>query len=102
MSEKHITRRSLSDRKPGATDWDRVRKLDDDAIDKAIADDPDAAPALDADWFANAEVVMPEPKVPISIRLDREVLDWFKSQGPGYQSRMNAVLKAYISSRKAG
>lgn len=102
MSEKRITRRSLSDRRPGATDWERVRQLDDSDIDTAIADDPDAAPALNAEWFATAEVVLPEPKVPISIRLDREVLDWFKSQGPGYQSRMNAVLKAYVSSRKAG
>ncbi len=101
MSEKRIVRRSLNDRRQGATDWQRVRGLDDDAIDAAIADDPDAAPALDAEWFATAEVALPEPKVPISIRVDREVLDWFKQQGPGYQSRMNAVLKAYMSARKA-
>lgn len=36
-----------------------------------------------------------EPKVSISLRVDREVLDWYKAQGRGYQSRMNAVLKAF-------
>ncbi|MBC7952693.1 MAG: BrnA antitoxin family protein [Rhodospirillaceae bacterium] len=102
MSEKHIVKRSLSERRQGATDWEQVRKLDDAAIDRAIATDPDAAPAVTDDWFEGAKVVMPEPKVPISIRIDREVLDWFKDQGPAYQSRMNAVLKAYMSSRKAG
>jgi uncharacterized protein (DUF4415 family) len=34
-------------------------------------------------------------KAVISLRIDREVLDWFKAQGPGYQTRMNAVLRAY-------
>jgi uncharacterized protein (DUF4415 family) len=34
-------------------------------------------------------------KAAISLRVDPEVLDWFKAQGPGYQTRMNAVLKAY-------
>jgi len=74
-----------------------------DEIERAITADPDAAPSLDAEWFANAQVVPPEPKVPISIRLDREVLDWFKSQGGGYQSRINAVLQAYMKAhRKTG
>jgi uncharacterized protein (DUF4415 family) len=35
------------------------------------------------------------PKTSISLRVDREVLDWFKAQGPGYQTRMNAVLRAF-------
>ncbi len=35
------------------------------------------------------------PKSSISLRVDREVLDWFKAQGPGYQTRMNAVLRAF-------
>jgi uncharacterized protein (DUF4415 family) len=34
-------------------------------------------------------------KTSISLRVDREVLDWFKAQGPGYQTRMNAVLRAF-------
>lgn len=34
-------------------------------------------------------------KTSISLRIDQDVLDWFKSQGVGYQTRMNAVLKAF-------
>ena len=39
-------------------------------------------------------------KAAISLRLDPEVLDWFKTQGPGYQTRMNAVLKAYMEASR--
>ena len=42
------------------------------------------------------------PKTSISLRVDREVLDWFKAQGPGYQTRMNAVLRAFRDASTAG
>jgi uncharacterized protein (DUF4415 family) len=103
MSEQHIVRRTLSDRRKGKTDWERVKSLTDADIERSIAEDPDVAPILDDEWFRTAELVMPEPKAPISIRLDRDVLDWFKGQGTGYQSRINAVLRAYMKAhRKAG
>ena len=35
------------------------------------------------------------PKASISLRLDADVLEWLKSQGPGYQTRINAILRAY-------
>jgi uncharacterized protein (DUF4415 family) len=79
----------------GKTDWARVHALTDREIEEAIASDPDAAPILDAEWFRNATLVMPERKVPVSMRIDREILEWFKRQGRGYQSRMHAVLAAY-------
>ena len=41
------------------------------------------------------------PKTAISLRLDSDVLSWFKSQGPGYQTRINAVLRKHVE-RKAG
>ena len=72
-------------------------------IEAAIKADPDAAPILDKNWFKQASVVMTERKVPISLRMDREVVEWFKAHGKRYQSRMNAVLKAYVQAhRKAG
>jgi uncharacterized protein (DUF4415 family) len=43
---------------------------------------------------------LPVPKKPVSIRLDAEVLDWFKGQGRGYQTKINAVLKAYMKAQK--
>jgi len=81
-----------------------VDALTDADIERAIAEDPDAAPILDEEWFKNAEIVFPPGKSAVSLRLDKDVLHWFKRQGKGYQSRMNAVLRAYMDaqSKKAG
>jgi uncharacterized protein (DUF4415 family) len=70
--------------------------MTDEEIDRAIREDPDAAPHLDAEWFKNARLIPPDPKVPISLRIDRDVLDWFRRGGPRYQSRINAVLRAFM------
>ena len=53
-------------------------------------------PELDASFWEQAKLVQPITKQPISLRVDRDVLDWFKSQGKGYQSLMNAVLRSYV------
>lgn len=77
--------------------------MSDQEIENATKADPDAAPILDNKWFRTAKLVLPERKVPISLRMDREVVEWFKAHGRRYQSRMNAVLKAYVQAhRKAG
>jgi len=62
---------------------------------------------LPSDFWEQASIVEPSPKQAISLRVDTDVLGWFKRQGPRYQSRMNAVLRSYMtqrrqSSRKAG
>jgi uncharacterized protein (DUF4415 family) len=77
-----------------------VRRASDRRIAAAAAGDADAAPPLDADWFATAELVMPEPKRQTTLRLDADVLDWFRAQGPGYQTRINAVLRGYVAARR--
>ena len=59
-------------------------------------------PELDAAWFEKAVIVLPKPKASVSIRLDQEVLDWFKSQGKGYQTRINALLRAYMEAQTKG
>ena len=55
-------------------------------------------PELDEEFFKNARLVMPpdDNKKPISIRVDADVLEWFKAQGAGHLTRMNAVLRAYM------
>jgi uncharacterized protein (DUF4415 family) len=108
MKSGRIVRTSLEElnRQPGKTGWSRLDALSDAAIEQAIDEDPDAAPPLDEDWFRTAELVTPPGKQAVSLRVDRDVLDWFKRQGKGYQSRMNAVLRAYMAaksrSKKAG
>lgn len=85
------------------TDWKRVRGLTDEDIERAVGLDANAAPIMDEAWWREARVVLPMPKVPVSVRLDRDVLEWFKRQGPRYQSRMNAVLRAFMEAhRRAG
>lgn len=102
MKQKIITT-TLDERGKGQTDWDRVRALSDADIDRAIASDPEEA-ALEGTWSEEAELIIPEPKVLLSLRVDKDVLDYFKSTGKGYQTRMNAVLRSYArqKSRQAG
>nr|WP_245224027.1 BrnA antitoxin family protein [Rhizobium halophytocola] len=57
-------------------------------------------PELDEAFFRHARLVTPGPKRQITLRLDNDVLEWFRAQGEGYQTRMNAVLKAYMLSQK--
>ncbi len=110
MSAKHTVGRSPPAKRKGRTargtktdktktDWARVDGLDEAGIDAAARDDADAQPT-DAAFWADAALAMPEPKVPLSLRLDRDVLDWFKAQGRGYQTRINTVLRAYMSARR--
>lgn len=53
-------------------------------------------PELDANYWEKAKLVKPITKKAISLRVDSDVLDWFKSQGKGYQSMMNTVLRSYF------
>lgn len=58
-------------------------------------------PELDEAFFEKAQLVRPPAdKRQITIRIDADVLDWFRGQGKGYQTHMNAVLKAYMHSQK--
>ena len=81
------------------TDWDRVATMTEVEIDEAAASDPDAQPTDEAFW-KDAKVVIPQPKHAISLRVDSDVLAWFKSQGKGYQTRINAVLRAYMEAQR--
>ena len=57
-------------------------------------------PELDDDFWANSKVVMPKKKEQISIKVDREVLAYFRKDGPGYQTRMNAVLRSFVEAHR--
>lgn len=83
------------------TDWDKVKALTDAQVEAAARSDPDA-PLLDDAFWEAAQAIAPVriAKRHQGLRLDAEVIDWFKAQGPGWQTRMNAVLKAYVSAEK--
>lgn len=85
--------RAMRDRGEDQTDWARVKATTQEELEAAIASDPDdhAGPI---DW-STAMVNVPK-KGAIFIRLDPEVLAFFRAGGPGYQTRINAVLKTYV------
>lgn len=106
MSEQRIVRKSLEEIKQDLisgkdrTDWDRVGALTDEEIERMVREDPDAV-LVDDDWFQTTEFVVPSTeKKRISIRLDEDVLSYFKQQGRGDQTRINDVLKAYVLSQR--
>jgi uncharacterized protein (DUF4415 family) len=103
MKEKRTVSRVVNRRSsPGKTDWRRVAAMREKEIVVAAKSDPDAQPT-DLEFWKDAKVVLPERKQPVTLRIDRDVLAWFKAQGRRYQSRMNAILKAYAQAhRKTG
>ena len=63
--------------------------------------DAPVGPSLPKDFWKNAKVVYPESsKEQVTVRFDTDILEWFKEQGRGYQTRMNAVLRSYYEAHK--
>jgi uncharacterized protein (DUF4415 family) len=96
-SDENITIVSRDSPRKGKTDWAAVDALTDEDIAKAVANDPDAVP-IDIDW-SDAVLVIPPKKQAISIRVDEDVLNFFKKECDGYQRRINAVLRSYMQQK---
>ena len=83
------------------TNYERLDKMTDEEIEAIANSDTDGPPMSDGEW-AQAKIRQPR-KVPVGLKLDDDVLLWFKGRGRGYQTRINAVLRLYIEAqRKAG
>jgi len=92
------------------SDLAKVDATTDENIARQIAEDPDTAPELTAEWFDKADLHYGEtllrrgrgrpplstPKKLVSLRLDQDVIDGFRAGGPGWQSRINAVLRKHL------
>jgi uncharacterized protein (DUF4415 family) len=101
MNVKRTTKRSIRAKQTARkANRNRVATLTDTQIERAVRSDPDAAPIADSDWFRKAKVVLPAPKKAVSIRLDQDVMEWFRRRGRGYQTRINAVLRAYVKAQQ--
>ena len=87
MSVKSTKRNSSS-----KTDLARLRRKNDKSINY------EDSPATTKEFWQAAKVYLPQNKVHISLRLDKDIINYFKEEGGGYQSRINAVLKAYVNS----
>jgi uncharacterized protein (DUF4415 family) len=101
VSEERIIRRTLTPRREKTdAEWAAFDALTDAEIAAAVADDPDAAPFADLDWTKDIRIVEPPAKQAISIRIDGDVLAWFRTNSDRYQSKINAVLRAYMEREK--
>jgi uncharacterized protein (DUF4415 family) len=69
------------------------------AASKTRADAPEAAPVSE-DFWKRARIVIPRGKTSVHLRIDSDVFDWFKKQGEGHLTRMNAVLRSYVDAQK--
>ena len=76
------------------TDWNRLKSTPDSSIDFSDV------PELGKDFFSQAKVRMPKRKKAVSLRLDPDVLDWFKHEERQYQTKINAVLRAYVEAHQ--
>ena len=101
--KEHIVRSSAKEIKhriaigESKTDWDRVKSMPQTEVERLANDEEGPLPE---GWEAAVEIGVPEAKEAVHIRLDKGVLRWFKAHGPGYQTRINAVLKAFIAARQ--
>lgn len=98
MPAKPASKQQRSSSQASRTDWDRLDALRDEDLD--TADLPEPSP----EQFARAVLrkgLKPVPrKRQVTLRIDADVLDWFKAQGKGYQSRINALLRAYMDAQR--
>ena len=98
MNEKHSIKHSKKKGKAarpsrGRANLRLLARVTDAEIRRSA---PEELPELPSDFWDSAVPIVPAGKVPISLRVDSDVLEWFREKGPKYQSRMNAVLRSYM------
>jgi uncharacterized protein (DUF4415 family) len=94
MSDGTTGKTSNPEQTGAGTDWDKLRRVSAAEVRAGIESDPDAH-VTDEEFWKNAKVVWPRRKEMVTIRLDADLLEWFRQQR-GYQTRINAILRAYM------
>lgn len=79
------------------TDWQRFQSMTDEEVEEIARADKESPPMSDKEW---AKAVRVPVKVPISVRVDDDVLNFLKAQGKGYQTRINTILRTYMDAQK--
>jgi uncharacterized protein (DUF4415 family) len=91
--KERTTQNTSGTRAKGATDFKRLRALRDADIDFSDI------PQLGKSFWKAAKLAMPEPKDRLTIRVDHDIVQWLKKRGPGYQTRINAILRSYMEAQ---
>lgn len=94
-----MTKRTTKKASRGRAKLRLLRRISDAEI--ARTSPPELA-ALPVDFWDEATLVVPRAKKAISLRVDEDVLAWFRRSGPRYQTRMNAVLRSYVAAMRVG
>jgi len=90
-------KRPVTSRK-SRTDWKRVDALKDEKID--FSDTPELTPEMFARSLVRRGLKPVARKKLLTLRIDSDVVEWYRGQGPGYQTRINALLRAYMRERE--
>jgi uncharacterized protein (DUF4415 family) len=96
---KVVRYESLDDMPPPKPLSKAFREMTDAEVECRAAADPDAG-VIPPGFWENAKMLLPETKQQITLRLDPEVIHFFKRTGKGYQSRMGAVLRSYVEAKR--
>lgn len=92
MSKKTISKQS-------ETDWDRVDAMADEEID--LSETPEVSPEMFARAVVRRGLKPVSRKTQLTLRIDSDVLEWYKNQGAGYQTKINALLRAYMEAHQS-
>ena len=80
------------------TDWERLKNMTDEEVERNALED-NRRHGIPDDWYKDAVLTTWPPKEQISIRIDEDVLTFFRGLGKGYQTKINAVLRAFMDAR---
>jgi uncharacterized protein (DUF4415 family) len=101
--EKNITKYSAKElksiqKKQDKSDWIALKNMSEKDLESDIKSDPDSNSKIPKKWKGMV-IGMPETKEQISIRIDQDVLRWFRKKGSGYQTYINNILRSYVSAQ---
>jgi uncharacterized protein (DUF4415 family) len=100
--DKNIKTYTTEDLKAGRaesrTDLGKIDAMTDEDLERLVAADKDER--VQPDW-TRAQLILPQAKQSVHLRLEQEIVEYFKSQGKGHISRMQAVLKSYVNAHRA-
>lgn len=80
--------------------FDEIRRMAE--AGELSADDDENRFDVPEEFWSRARPISPRPKKSVHLRLDPDVLEWFRRQGPGYQTKINAVLRSFYEAHKGG
>ena len=94
MRKKPTSKKSTTDE----TDWKRINAMKDEDID--FSETPEVTPEMFARGIVRRGLKPVRRKDQLTLRVDSDVVAWYRKQGSGYQTRINALLRAYMEAHQ--